>query len=405
MLEIQRYLDMFDNANDGNDGLKEQYAIDVRKETLTAPSVGESSKRYPVFVYNYTKDSPMEIKMVQEARGLVLDDHANVVSSSFRYIPELNSHNASHIDWSSAMAEPQKDGELVVIYSYKRKWFIQTEESANAANGLPDCGISYKAYVSSILAERFGAKSPFKPFDDYLDDDLCYAFEFVSPYIRKVTPYRESDIILLSAFNKVSQEEKPFMWLHSFNHDFAGQKLRQVRRHVVNSFKDALRIMANMESTAKGIIVKDKFSNRLKMTNPKYKELKKIVDIGCGLTPKHIAKAVITGPAVHLGSINNAYNTVTNMFFDALVDVGKEIQEVWRENHYSTNDHFAKSIKNYPKITRSVLFMLKRGQAENIQEAFERMNPELVVKIAKKKYGAEFEEKFDEMIKIIKIWR
>ena len=406
MLEIQRYIDMIADIREANKALKEQYALNIREETLTAPIAEWSSKRYPVFIYNYTKDSPMGTRIAQEARGLVLDEYGEIVSSSFEYIPELNSHTADSIDWSSAMAELQKDGVLAVIYSYKHKWFVQTRESASADDALPDCGISYRAYIHSILKEYFGAKDPFKPFRDYLDDDICYAFEFVSPYIRKVTPYRDSNIILLSAFNKVSREEKPAAWLHAFNQDFADRKFKQIRKHVVNEPRDVHALVACMESTAKGAIVRDRFSNRLKMPNPKYKELKKIVDIGYNLTPKHVAKAIIAGPGAQLGVVHDAYNDVTNMFFDSLVELSDEILTAWDKNSvFERKSYFAEIIAHYPKITRSVLFMLRRKQVENMQEALERINPELIVKVVKKKYGAEFDKKFDEMTKMLKTWR
>lgn len=73
-------------------------------------------------------DSPMGERLVQECRGLILDEADNwrVVSRSFDKFFNAGEGHAAAIDWSTAQVQEKLDGSLCVLYHYAGAWRVQT---------------------------------------------------------------------------------------------------------------------------------------------------------------------------------------------------------------------------------------------------------------------------------------
>lgn len=80
-------------------------------------------------------DSPMADPIVQECRGVILDesDDWRVVSRSFSKFFNAEEVHAAPIDWSTAVVQEKLDGSLCVLYFHAGKWRVQTSGHPDAA--------------------------------------------------------------------------------------------------------------------------------------------------------------------------------------------------------------------------------------------------------------------------------
>ncbi len=68
----------------------------------------------------------MTSKVVQECRGLLVDEENNYRVISFPYTKFFNYNEtcAVKIDWKSAKVYDKLDGSLAIMYHYKGKWYV-----------------------------------------------------------------------------------------------------------------------------------------------------------------------------------------------------------------------------------------------------------------------------------------
>ena len=165
-------------------------------------------KNLVMFKYSQV-DSDMSIKLVQECRGLILDeDTKEIVSYPFNKFFNFGEPNAAKIDWTSARIGQKIDGSLIKIVKINGKLLISTNGTIDAKN--------------APVAEQINC--PFKTFEDiviyvfrYKDVDymnfeegFTYMFELVSPWTRVVVPFKNTDMYFLGKRDNTTFEETYF---------------------------------------------------------------------------------------------------------------------------------------------------------------------------------------------------
>ena len=127
-------------------------------------------------------NSPMENPIVQECRGIILDeaDDWRVIARPFTKFYNYGEPNAAPIDWTTARVQEKVDGSLCAFYHYKGDWHVAT-------TGTPDAG--GRVHNGERLFRDLIWETAQKHELRMLSPAHTYLFELTSPYNRVVVPH------------------------------------------------------------------------------------------------------------------------------------------------------------------------------------------------------------------------
>ena len=257
-------------------------------------------------------ESPMADPMVQECRGIILDETNGwrVVSRSFDKFFNHGEGHAAAIDWATASVQEKVDGSLITVYAYDCDWHAAT-------TGTPDgCGDVHGNDASGTWSPRPGTSLPVpESFAGYFWQTLffydvplfnegptgagaCIAwmFELTGPLNRVVIPHYEAKVTLLGA--RIIEGGK---WIPLDDaKKILGGNVPVVRSFPLQSTEDILASFQTLSPLAQeGYVVCDAAFNRIKVKHPGYVALhhakdgmsvRAFVDIAkSGETPEVIA--------------------------------------------------------------------------------------------------------------------
>lgn len=222
--------------------------------------------KYPnlvLFKYNQI-ESPMGNPMVQQCRGLILDEDNNwaVVSYPYDKFFRDDQGHAAEIDWSTARAYTKLDGSLMIVYYYQGKWHV-------SSSGVPDAS-GIVMGTETTFAQLFWGTWDKLGYDFPNDKNKCYMFELIGPMNRIVVVHKEANIILHGARDlKTMKECNPVAVAYE-------NGWQCVKLHPLTSFeevKKASKDLSPTEPSGEGYVVCDANYNRLKVKNPAYDAL------------------------------------------------------------------------------------------------------------------------------------
>lgn len=238
------------------------------------------SLRYPNLVaFDYTTLSPKTEPIVREARGLILEkDTYNVVARSMNAF-SFNSDSSfndiyNSFDWTSAKAYPKYDGCLITLYNYKGEWITGTRFSVD---GLCNVASAFKK-ESDITWNRLFKDCldfiniDFDSFTQTLNTDYCYSFELCSLVNRNIVLYENKFVKLLSIYDVKNNRE-----INIHEDQTMNELWSQIIPYYisVSSISDVENLLSlNQDPTQnEGLVVVDKYFNRLKFRNPNFDKL------------------------------------------------------------------------------------------------------------------------------------
>ena len=382
-LEIQKYIAKFPDILTANLHLRNKLGLKIKKDRLLLTTHQEET----VYIYNYHLiNSPKDHPIVKEARALILDEKANVVSFSFQRFFNYGEPEAADIDWGSSVAETKHDGTLIVIYNHRGKWFIQTRQSAMADGPVGVSGLlTYRQAVTAVL----DSKNPGDPFKG-MNDCCCYAFEFVSPYNRIVTPYDETELILLSIFDKHSLMEYDGWLVEEVATKF---EFKYANSFFVEKAEYVLEKLETIKDLDEGFVVVDENRNRIKMKNQRYLATARVVNAGNETSPKNLAKLVLLDKANKVMEHFPEFKNKINFFKRIIDDICEEAEALWYERKdLPSKKLFALSIEECP--LSSILFSLWEGEISSVKEGVLKLKPEALVNFARQRRPYEFKDLF-----------
>lgn len=389
-MEIQQYARAFYTIQDANAFLREKLALDIRRDEL----VFQDGTKETVWVYNYNQiKSPKAHPMVIEARALILDKNADVISMSFPRFFNLNEGPAVKIQYPDAVAEEKYDGSLVVVYSHKGEWFVQTRGTAMAQGRLVHGGmITFQQAIMSVLEAKFGEFDPFLPFTD---DENCYVFEFISPYNRVVTPYRNTDLICLTIVNKVTQKEYDDVVVDEWAEQW---DFKRPRTFYVTRSEQIDILLNNCETLEEGYVIINPDKSRVKLKNPSYLAVARSINAGNEVSPRNFAEIVLSGERDEILSYFPEYGPILNLLHYTLEDVHDELDDLWQKNkHIEEDNWFALAIAVHP--FRHVLFSLRKGKIDSISEGLSKLKPKHFIEYVEHVKKEQLQRAFEEVLK------
>jgi len=326
-------------------------------------------KRHPqygnlvFFKYNQI-ESPMNHAVVQECRGLILDEANDwaVVSYPFGKFFNYGDGNAKDIDWSTATVFEKLDGSLITMYYYDGKWQV-------ASNGTPDAGgpVQGQSMTFCDLWRQTAGDICGK-----LDPAYCYMFELMTPLNRVIVPHEKPKFAMLGMRNLLTLEEEP----HAEYALLAGMPIAHSYNLTTwDEITEAAKALNPMQ--AEGYVVCDAAFNRVKVKCPQYVALSHMKD---GFSRRRMIELVRHNEGDEFLSYFPEYRGLFNEILDAYRNVVAEIESTYeRIKGLTSQKEFA--LEATKTSMSGALFALRNGRTTNVKsyiqgvslEALERM--------------------------------
>lgn len=273
MLEIQKTL----LAGTPLTQLTSQFGINVRRHP--------KHNNLVLFKYNQI-ESPMGIRLVQECRGLILDEAEDwrVISRPFDKFFNYGEGHATNIDWSTAQVQEKLDGSLATLYWYDKKWHVSTSGSPDAGGQVNSLEFTFEQLFWKTF-EEMGLKVPTHRFVDY-----NFMFELMSPFNRIVVYHPKAHMKLIGVRNRFSGQEYSVSDAH-----IAVTGYPTVRSFPLTSFDAIMASFPDIPGVVQeGYVVVDSQFNRNKVKNPQYVAIHHMRGED-GPTPKRMLQVARTG--------------------------------------------------------------------------------------------------------------
>lgn len=359
MLEIQRWLTQPAEHcgrpainEDRIKGLEERYAIKAKQHP-----------KYPnLWLFKYSQiDSLMSERIVQECRGIILDETNNwrVVSRAFDKFFNHGEGHAAPIDWTTAVVQEKVDGSLCVVYPYDGKWHVATSGSPDAGGDVHGTERTFADYFWKTFEAQQG-KLP------SVDSEACFYFEITGPDNRIVVVHAEPKLTALGCrpYGAINGEASAAMCE-------AITGIPAVKSFRLQSWADIEASFAAMSPLQQeGYVVVDCYYNRVKVKHPGYVALHHAKD---GMTRKAFAEIVRNG---EVSEVLTAFPEFKPMFdevqkkFDALVGVCEADYTRCQSAAGSDKDFALEALQTR---CSAALFAMRRAKTSSIRKFFAEM--------------------------------
>lgn len=247
MLELQKFL--LDPSN--------------KPEDLTA-KLGIAVRRHPKYsnlvLFKYSQiESPMGDPLVQECRGIILDEAKNWAVVSFPYKKFFN-HGEGHaapVDWATARVFEKVDGSLMTLYWYDNQWQVASSGSPDAGGEVYGTNISFKDLFWKVWNE-LGYQLPQHKF-------ACFMFELCTPYNKIVVQHTKNRIVFHGCRDVIGN------YVEMSPSAFSSFGWEMIKSYPLGSIEDVLKTLESIPPTeGEGYVVCDANFNRIKVKTPQY---------------------------------------------------------------------------------------------------------------------------------------
>lgn len=206
--------------------------------------------------------SPMHERIVQECRGIILDeaDGWAVVARAFDKFFNHGEGHAAPIDWPSARVQEKLDGSLCLVYHYRDEWHVATTGTPDAGGDINGSGMRFADYFWSTFGTRDFQCSK---------SGICFFFELMGPANRVVVVHPEPRLVLLGArIQETGQELTPESARIYIGND---REIEIVRRFGLGSVAAIAETFTSISPLSQeGYVVVDAAFNRIKVKHPGY---------------------------------------------------------------------------------------------------------------------------------------
>ncbi len=297
--------------------------------------------------------SDMSLPIVQECRGIILDEADNwrVVSRALDKFFNYGEPNAAEIDWATARVQEKVDGSLCTAYEYAGAWHVATTGNPDAGGRVNDSAYTFAELFSETLGLYLGEDWDAPPWEF---PDWCYLFELTTPHNRVIVNHLTAGLTLLGVRNRVSGQ-----WMQTAETVMA-RVVPVVREFPLQSFADIQATFIAMDPVAQeGYVVVDAFGNRVKVKHPGYVALHHMKD---GMTPKSMLEVVQRGevPEVtaHFPNLAEAFNSIKAEYDALALAIDAAYAPI---KDMETQKDFAAEALPFP--FSAALFDIRRGKA------------------------------------------
>lgn len=304
-------------------------------------------------------ESPMANPIVQECRGIILDESDNwkVIARAFDKFFNYGEGHAAQIDWSTARVQEKVDGSLCLLFYYNWEWHVATTGTPDAGGNVNNSGKQFSEY----FWETFKKLTSLSTLPcSMLETSYCYILELTGPLNRVVVPHMESSLTLLGARTTTFWEEvHPSIVADSF------PGIPVVKEFPLQSIEDVIQTFETMSPLSQeGYVIVDEQFRRIKVKHPGYVALHHAKD---GMTTKAFVEITRTGEASETIA---AFPEFKPLLDDAQERYNKLLAEIEADylahKDIKEQKDFALAVKN--SRCSGALFNLRAGKVKSIRE-------------------------------------
>lgn len=223
--------------------------------------------------------------VVRCCRGNIVsfEDKANpiVVCQTFLKFGNYGQDFCPEIDWSSAKVQDKRDGCLIKLFNYKDNWIwvsnngwnINLDVAENVAQ-LPSKFSEPETDNCKTFMDLINYSNSQTGFDyTKLEKTYTYMFELCSPKMRILVDNPKTELVYLGSRNNVTTFELTLEEAYMVNPEL--QKLKTVEYFDLHTMADTLALCDSYDDdTKEGVVICDKYFNRVKIKCKHYVELK-----------------------------------------------------------------------------------------------------------------------------------
>lgn len=361
MLEVVNYI-----KSNGLDELVKNYSIQAKRHT----------KYSNLVLLKYSQvESPFDSKIVQQCRGIILDEANDwkVVCYPYNKFFNYNEGLAAKIDWENARVYEKLDGSLMTLYYYDGHWEVASSGSPDGSGNVYDHEMTFADLFWRVWKENHYSLPEHTT-------DVCYMFELMTPFNRIVVQHKSNRLALHGA-RRLSdfRELNPVVEANNNNWEC-------VNIYSLNNMDEVLGELENLSPMqTEGYVVCDTEYNRIKVKSPKYVAIAHIHD---NLSSRRMLELVRTGEGPEFLSyypeLTKDYYEVKNKYDRLLGRIEGFYEAVKGVEERKT---FALTATKVP--FSGLLFGKKYGKFESFQQGLSEMNiknlEELLEKIDERK--------------------
>ena len=300
--------------------------------------------------------SDLSIHIVQQARGIVIDENLDIVSYAMDKFFNYGEPEAAEIDWSSAVVTEKIDGSLMKLAPIEGGWLLSTNNTINAFSA----PINDISNFGNLFVQIVGGQAAYKNFLQTLDRNYCYFFEMVSPLNRIVCRY-DAALYYLGRRNLTSFQEQ--FGKIEFPEEF---HIRYPETYHLSSIDGCLEAVQNLGENKEGFVVRDRYGNRVKIKSPWYLALHHL----WGNNKLSISRVLTMWNEGFLDDFIAAYPEYNDSFIKPIInevmklaeDMAEAVDEVSNLCFASMKEAAVYVTSNYGGYVRPYLFMILKGK-------------------------------------------
>lgn len=337
--------------------LYDRYRIDVRRHGTFGNLVQ--------FKYNQI-ESPMDVPLVQQCRGLILDEDEDwrVVAWPFKKFFNYGEPLAEPIDWATARVQEKLDGSLMILYWYGDAWHVATSRMPDADGTVHGTNMTFRQLFWRTWEEK-GFALPIAMHRSY-----TFMFELTSPFNRVVVPHSKTDLHLIGMRSIWSGAEVPAQFRGAYN---------PVWELKLQNLDEVLQTFTEMDPLQQeGYVIVDGEYRRIKVKHPGYVALHHLKS---SFTVRKLVEIVRSGESAevlaHFPEWQRPFEQVTARY-DALV--------AQLEQDHSELQSLKGNRKDFAMVARQSVwpaahFLMLDGHAKSVKEALKGVHIDKMVEM------------------------
>ncbi len=353
-MELQKYL-----REKGLDSLKTEFNIKENRH--------QEFNNLVCLKYSQL-ESPLEKLIVQQCRGIILDEANDWAVVSYPYDKFFNYGEscAANINWQESVVYEKLDGSLMTLYFYQGSWRVQSSGTADASGQVNTAKYSFQQLFWQVW-HHLGYELP-------QETEYCFMFELMTPYNRIVVRQTESKLVLHGVRNiPTLQEENPFDWQHKYNWQI-------VQTYPFNNLSAIINTTEKLDPLqGEGFIVCDLDFKRIKIKSSEYVRLS---HLRSAITTRKILEVIIKNEGSEFLSYFPEYLPLYQELesrYDSLVT---EIITTYKQYEgIETQKEFALAVKHFPYS--GTLFAIRGGKASSARESLKNTSIQKIESLLK----------------------
>lgn len=315
-----------------------------------------------------------------QCRGLILREGTLDILACpmFRFFNLEQEGVAADIDWESAVFEEKLDGTCIIVYwdDWKEKWCVATRSRSEADCGIDDSDLTFSDLVDQTCYSMFGRNNPavftyakvglaelmnemqkLHPSADC--KKRTFVFELTSPINRIVCKYNDATLTLLAVRNNLTlEEENPQLWRE--------EKVFGVKTPKIYSFNNVNHMVQVIREwnpeEHEGIVVKDRYWNRIKVKNP----IRNSLSTSLSTSLRTCVEVIL------LGKDDDVIGMMPDVIAKRIIRLKPAIQKVLQQTQQDYDelkgieDMKAYALEAQKRLWPGALFALKRGKVTDL---------------------------------------